>query len=356
MLKQSIFQRRKSLVLWLLMLLLAGASIPSYSQCIIVEKGQKIQVKSTSYANTLPGTEKKWEKMKPEQRDELIDNLNQDIQEGNVKPWMNLTSNFEITDVHNSPFLSWYTLEATDGTYEYKTTNYCYYDTMHLVRNADVIYNIQNGDTIGVAVQGVARIPNKLKVGDRIASYNDYMIGFPETWTKSTKEAVKAFSYTTTENKVGYYQDTESGLFSNGEFKVTERKDVYQTITHKLNVSQHIQNLTINYYVAQVTAEEEVKIGAKTYKAFVIESESWSKGGVVRDYEAENKKIEQEQQAKFDALIRKQAEWMTKSGYTNDQGYTVSYKKEWFVPGYGPVKIEVHDSHGAIQTYMDIIL
>ncbi|MEQ8364439.1 MAG: hypothetical protein RH948_16305 [Cyclobacteriaceae bacterium] len=351
----SYIERNKFAILGLL-ILLAGVSSPVHSQCLIVEKGQKVQLKSTSFANPLPFNEKKWEKMKPEQRDVLVDKLNQDIQGGKVKPWMNLTSNFEITDVHNSPFLSWYTLKATDGTYEYQTTNYCYYDTMHLVRNADVIYNIQKGDTLGVAVQGVARIPNNLKVGDRIPSYNDYMIGFPETWTKSTKEAVKAFSYTTTENKVGYYQDSESGLFSSGEFKVTERHDVYKTITHKLNVSQHIQNLTINYYVAQVTAEEEVMIGSKPYKAFVIESESWSRGGLVRDYEAENKKIEQEQQAKFDALISKQVKWLTKSGYTNDQGYAVSYKKEWFVPGYGPVKIEVHDSHGAIQTYMDIVL
>ncbi|MFZ1809417.1 MAG: hypothetical protein WAU36_19460 [Cyclobacteriaceae bacterium] len=337
-------------------LALLGVSIGLHAQCLIVMQGQKIQLVSKSYANPLPLTEKKWDKMKQEQRDELIDKLNMSIQKGEVKPWMNLTSNFEITEVNNSSPISSFTLKATDGTYEYETTNYCASDTMHLVRNANVVYSVLKGDTLGFAIQGVARIPNKLKVGDHIPSYNDYAITFPETWTKTVKESVKAFSYTTTDNKVGYYQDSRSGAFSHGEFKVTERHDVYQTISHKLKISENIENLTINYFVAKVTAQEEITVGSKTYSAFVIESESWSKGGMVRDYDAENKTIAIEQQAKFDALMDKHMEWTTKSGYTNELGYKVSYKKEWFVPGYGPVKIEVHDQFGAIQTYIDIVL
>ncbi|NJN41867.1 MAG: hypothetical protein HC811_06195 [Flammeovirgaceae bacterium] len=337
-------------------LALLSISIGVQAQCLIVEKGQKIQLVSKSYANPLPLTEKKWEKMNTEQRDELIDKLNISIQKGEVKPWMNLTSNFEITEVNNSSPISSFTLKATDGTYVYETTNYCASDTMHLVRNANLVYSVLKGDTLGFAIQGVARIPNKLKVGDKIPSYNDYAITFPETWTKTIKESVKAFSYTTTDNKVGYYQDSESGAFSHGEFKVTERHDVYQTISHKLKISENIENLTINYFVANVTAQEKITVGGKAYDAFVIESESWSKGGIVRDYDAENETIAREQQAKFDALLNKQMEWTTKSGYTNELGYKVSYKKEWFVPGYGPVKIEVHDQFGAIQTYMDIIL
>jgi len=322
---------------------------------LIVEKGQKVQVRTKSFANTLPTTVKKWDKMDEAQRSQHVEELNKRIEAGEVQPWMNVTSNLQIIDVNNTTPIGSYTVKAIDGTYEYQTTNYCAYDTMHLVRNADVVYSINDGDTLGLAVQGVQRIPNKLKVGDKLPSYRDYMITIPETWTNTVKESVKSFSYTTSKNQIGWMQDSYSGDFSFGEFKVTERHDVYTTISHKVKVTQNIQGSIIHYFVAKVTGEETIQLGAKSYPAFIIESESWSKGGLVVDYDAENERIEQQQQAAFEKLQAKAAKFSQRSGYTNDLGYVVKYLKEWFVPGMGIVKNEIHDQYGAIQTYVDVV-
>ncbi len=39
-----------------------------------------------------------------------------------------------------------------------------------------------------------------------------------------------------------------------------------------------------------------------------------------------------------------------KRGYTNPEGYVVTYFREWFLPGYGIVKSESYDMYGAIQS------
>ncbi len=40
-----------------------------------------------------------------------------------------------------------------------------------------------------------------------------------------------------------------------------------------------------------------------------------------------------------------------KKGYTNELGYVVTYKTEWFVPGIGMAKMDVYENYGFILSH-----
>ena len=332
------------------LLLLTAAIQPSGASCLIVEKGKTVKVKVKLYANTQPLTNKKWGKLKQEKRDEVIAQFNASVESGNTAPFSNSESTFEVTDVQLNDGLSSYTVKAVNSGYEYQTTNYCQEDTMHLIRNKDVVYSIYQGDTLGLAIQGVQRIPNNLKVGDRLPAYRDFMMTIPKTWTKTVIESVKAYSYTTSSNKVGWMQDSYSGKYAYGTYRVTETHDVYKNISHKVSVKEQIKNLTIHYYSAVVTGKETVQIGSQSYEAFVIDSQTWSKTDHLRDYDAEEKLIQIDQELSFEKFKTKLAKKSARTVYTNEQGYAVTYRKEWFVPGYGVVRSATFDQWGGIQS------
>ena len=124
-----------------------------------------------------------------------------------------------------------------------------------------------------------------------------------------------------------------------GQYEVTERHNVYDVINHQVKITEQIKGLIIHYMGAIVTGKEKIKIGNEDFDAYVIESESWSKNDVIRNYEAESQEIANRKKAYDDKLRQKMMEkYYVKSGYLNEDGYTVSHRKEWFVPGYGVVR------------------
>lgn len=324
-------------------------SSPVFSQCWKLDKGQTVEVSTTIWANTLPYTEKKWAKMKQSQRDELVMKLNKSIEDG-LAPYSVTKVTLKVTDLESNAGTSALTLEAFNAGFEYKTTNYCTSDTVYQVRNSDVVYSILKDDTLGLAIQGVQRLPIKLAIGTILPSYRDYMITIPKTWTKNIMENVKSFSYTTKEDGgMGWGQDRD-GDYGYGQLEKTVRHDIYKTVNHKVNISEQIENLTIHYFIAVVTATEEITMEGQTVTAYVIESESWTKGGLIRNYETEDQRMQTKMNSKAQKLKEKMDKKAIKRGYLNEDGYAVQYRKEWFIPGYGVVRSETYDQYGAIQT------
>jgi len=332
-------------------LFIAGLSINANAQCFKVQKGQNVTSVTNTYDNLLPATVKKWAKLKPTEREELILAQNKEYESGAKMPSSVYKSNFTITNFVENEVISAYTIEESAGVFEYKTTNYCIDDTLYFVRNKDVIYSILKGDTVGYGLQGIQKIPVNIKVGDILPSYRDFGMTKPKTSTITASEKVNTGrTETVTKIRSGYFQDSETGEHGIGTYKETTKKAIYETIYHDVEMATSLNFLTINYFTAVVTGEEEIKIGDKTMNAFVIESENWIKSTFIQDFQAENNKIEEQQRVKAEKLKEKMDKQVLKIGYTNEDGYTVIYKTEWFVPGYGIVAAETYDIYGGIQS------
>ena len=184
--------------------------------CWKLAEGQSFKMRSQTWANTLPTTVKKWDKKKPEDRALLVREYNTKIGSGAIAPWMDMESNFKITDVSVEDGVESLSLEAFESSYEYATTNFCYQDTMYLVRNAQVLWRVHQGDTLGLAVQGIQRIPLNLHIGDNLPVYKDYSITLPETWNAQMSDRVFAYAYTDKSVKTGHFTDTNTGEFGYG--------------------------------------------------------------------------------------------------------------------------------------------
>ncbi len=126
------------------------------SQDLQIEKGQKIESETILYANPLP-SDKKWAKLKEDKRDELVIELNDKIEAGTEKPWRTTVAKFEVIDIKNANGAAEYTVKAYDSGFEYQSTSYFSKDTTYLVRNADPIFSIVEGDTLGMAIQGIQK-------------------------------------------------------------------------------------------------------------------------------------------------------------------------------------------------------
>ena len=334
--------------------LLLGHTETLYAQCWEVQKGQELTVTTTVWANALPYTEKKWAKLKTSQRDDLVDKLNQRIESGVEAPFSTNTSMLRVTDAHTENHNSSITFTAIDAGYEYESTSHCTADTFYFVRNHDVLYSTKEGDTTGWAMQGVQRIPAKLEIGTRLPSYRDLSFSIPQTRRQKVLEVVKVFSYrTTTNGDMGWGFDP-NGDWGYGRKQKTETHNVYRNIAHTVDVTEQVQGQIIYYLYAWVTAKESLEIGGQQREAFVIESQSWAKTDRIVNYETEAQHIAEQMRAKQIKAENWIAKRTVKRGYTNEAGYVITFRKEWFVPGIGIVRSETYDNHGAIQTRSEV--
>lgn len=320
--------------------------------CWKVSEGQVFTVNSESWVNSLP-MNPKWAKMKPAQKEEQINEFNQAIIDGKKGDFGGPTD-FKVEKVGEVDGMGAVHLVAMTDAYKYETVNYCNGDTTYLIRQARPVYSVYQGDTLGFTIYGVQKIPVKLQVGDVIPPYMDFTLMTPKTWTTEMKEKVLSFSYTTTEyESFGFGQDN-AGNYGWGPIEKRVQHDVYDLISHEIQVTEQINNVTINNAVAIVTGTEEMTIGGEKVTAYIIESEQWTKQEVVRDYHAEKQSIADQAKKDFEKLQEKIDKKMVKIFPKNELGYMVVFKVEYFVPGYGIVKSFSHDAHGAIQSRMTV--
>lgn len=316
------------------------------SPCFKLTEGQSYTADTQAWVNALM-LDPKFSKMKQEQRDKKVEEFNDAINKGRKGDY-GAPSEIKVTKIEQLDDMTAIHLKAM--AYEYETVIYCDADTMYLVRFPKPIWYVYQGDTLGVTFYGVQKMPTKLQVGDMVPSYTDFTMMTPKTWTTEMKEKVLSYSYYSTEyESFGFGQDN-SGNYGWGPVQKRVKNDVYTSVSHELQVTEQVQNTTINNAIAYVTETEEMKLGGTTVTAYIIESQQWTKQDKITDFYAEKQSIANQAKKDHEKLQDKIKKKMLKVFPENELGYQVVYKKEWYVPGFGIVKSISHDAHGAIQS------
>jgi hypothetical protein len=197
-------------------------------------------------------------------------------------------------------------------------------------------------------------VPNKLKVGDRLAPYEDVGVTFPVEVTKTERQRILVDVQTRVYQKKDIGFDTETGQYGEGTATIRETKEIYKEVDVEVKYNMQFSSSTINYAVAVVSGEEEVTVDGTKYKAYRIDSESWTKGEIKKSYVSNNEEWKQAREKaddKIKALMDKRG---AKKGYTNDLGYVVTYRTEWFVPGMGMAKMDIYDNYGFILSHSEL--
>jgi hypothetical protein len=295
-------------------------------------------------------SDSKFLKMKDEKQAEVIGQYNAQVRSGALPP----ASNYPLTySVHKTtiPAGDEYTVGTEIAGKMYYSYVVCNNDTLYIARNRGPIEVPDGkGGIFGYSIQGIQILPMNLKVGDTPPSFQDLNIVFPTSTDVMVKKNV--FSHTTskTTNEFGYATDSRTGETFNGAYTKTTSVDVYKTIDVEVRKTMSSSGHSVHYMNARVIDEEEVTVGGKTYKAFVIDSESWSKQTNEVSIETADEEVKRQQEAFHKKVQTKMDKFMVKKAFTNELGYMVFYKREWFVPAIGMVKVEAYDMFGGLSS------
>lgn len=334
---------KKSFILLFTVTLLTNTL--SAQDCFQYKNGQSITSVTSSWVNTLP-LDKKFVKGNDEKRSEMVTDYNQQVLDGKIKGFGGTPIKMSIETVDGLETIS--AINFVMGKYKFPVI--CINDTMMLYRNMGVQWQVADGDTIGASIQGASIIPNNLKVGDKLPYYEDYMTSISKKWNENVKRQVISGHKVVTTVERGFVSGFDNGVYKQGIGTKTSNSLVatYSTIEAEVEVTLESSIYIRHHAFATVTGSEEVTIGKNTYTAYIIESEKWVKGGGVTNWRSNNEElvsILEAEETRFQEIVNKK---MIRKGLVNDQGYTVDYVTEWFVPGIGIVKMQSYDMHGVI--------
>jgi hypothetical protein len=193
-----------------------------------------------------------------------------------------------------------------------------------------------------------------MKVGDVLPSFEDFGFLFPESSEYIAKKQVfDHYEKQSSSSDFGFFVDSQTGKSGFGPYsKTPPAKAVFKTIDVAMRKTISVSSHAIQGVNQVVTGEKEVTIGGKKYKAFIIESESWSKMNINSTYESADAEFNNALAEADKKLVRQMGKFMPKN-YTNKLGYSVMSSTGWFVPQLGgAVKTISYDNFGAISTIM----
>jgi hypothetical protein len=334
-----------------LLLIAAGIFVNGavYAQAcnMILKDGQKVKLNIKTWTNPLTG-DAKFTKAKEDAQTLKIAAYNEGVQSGTTPatsayPMVYTAKKSDVKDAEE------YALRTEIAGKNYYSYVVCKDDTMYLARNRGPIEVPDGkGGIYGYTIQGVQKLPLKMQVGDILPSYSDITIVFPTSTTDIVKHKVFSHYSSSTSNESGFFVDSRTGESGIGPYTKTTTSAVYNTIDVEVKKTLSSNGHTINYALAKVTGEQEMSVGGTKYKAFIIDSESWTKQVMNASFESANEEVNRAQQAQFEKGQQWVEKLMKKKGYNNDLGYAVMYKREWFVPGLGAVKTQSFDMFGGI--------
>jgi hypothetical protein len=287
-------------------------------------------------------------KLKEKKKQEKLRQYSEDVKSGKLKP--NVTHfSYRIDSANFSEKSQRIMLKAKVGEQEFTSMALCQNDTMYMTRNVGPVTTEVDGKILGISIQGVQKIPVKIKVGDFLEPYDDYMLGMPVTsnYTMKHKEFAGMETVHYVERNTHHFVD---GKLAYGDWNVTQTQAVYNTIDVAVRQTTTNNIHIINYAMAYVSGEEEVEFNGNTYKAFIIESERWSKNITKTTFEASHQEVIENAKKIQDKFKDKVAKKMLKSGIINEQGFAILAMREWYVPGVGVVKMAAIDKYGATQS------
>lgn len=313
--------------------------------------GMKVKLKVRNYTNALVYDPKFQKEKKEEKKDELIMAYNRGIESGETKPSgvtdLTYTAKGGKATDGNLAFSMTTTINGT----EYSSYVVCDADTMYLMRNVGPIEVPDGkGGIYGYSIQAAQKLPLRLKVGDVLPSYSDIMVILPTTMDIKVKKQVFSHNSTSTTREFGFYTETGSGQQGFGNYTKTTTRAVYRSIDVDVRKTTSGSGHCVNYAYAQVTGEEDLMVNGQKHHAYIIDSEKWFKMTMTEDFESADERVAQEQKAQSEKIKVKMGKFMVKKGFTNPQGYLVSYIREYFVPALGVVKMVAYDTWGGIAS------
>lgn len=321
-----------------------------------IKDGGKLTLVIQSWTNPLLA-DSKFLKSKEEKKDEQIAAYNADVQSGKIPPASNYPMSFTFKK-GNVDGWDQFKLTTTIAGTDYSSYLFCNQDTLYQFRNLGVVRIGTAENPVGETFQGAQKLPTTMKVGDVLPPFQDFGMLYEQKMDNTVK--IRVSDGFKTYNKIGFgdFRDANDGNKEKYGLNTTPTpyevfKQVPVDIKEKFTFSMH----TINYAHSLVKSEEQVTVSGISYKAFVIESETWNNAAMSVDYQSADKKFTTEQLmlqiTDIDKRGSKRLERQAlKMGYINEAGYNVTFKKEWFVPELGIVKTIAYDTYGGISTVM----
>lgn len=335
----------------LLLVTLAMTSMQAYSQdCpLLLKDGNKLKLKVRTYSNSLVYDQKFQKEKKEDKKNEMVAAFNKEIESGakapaNVTDIIYTAKGGKASD-GNLAYMLTTTIAGTD----YSSYIVCSGDTLYLSRNVGPVEMPDGkGGIYGHTIQGVQKLPLKLKVGDVLPSYSDISVIYPSTTDITVKKQVFSHYTSNTSKEFGFYTDSRTNVQGFGSYLKTSSQAVYNSIDVNVRKTVSGSGHAVNYAVAMVTAEEDVTVNGKKYRAYVIDSEKWLKVTLTEDFATADESVAREQKAQSEKIKDGLGKFMTKKGYTNSLGYVVTYIREWYVPEIGVVRTVAYDTFGVI--------
>jgi hypothetical protein len=311
-----------------------SGSMSAYSQdCnIAIKDASKLAIEVYSWTN--PNLyDPKFQKLSDDKKDEQVMNYNLQVSSGQLTPFSTTTIKYNVKKEQPKDGADQYTLTTNVAGKDYSSYVFCKSDSIFFYRNlGSVEMPDGKGGSMGFMIQGVQILPLKMKVGDKLSTYDDLMVLYPSTFDQTLKRTLLE----TTGRTV--YGDP---LASSVQYKL---KQIDVKVKETFNFSTH----TVHYKNALVTAEEEVTVGGVQYKAYVISSETWTKPSMTVSYETADEAVKKSEK-KTNEIIQESLTKTPRKQSTNTLGYTVSYLKEWFIPQIGAIaRTELYDAMGGI--------
>ena len=318
---KQIFMKKSILLAGCILFLSSGA----HAQKMMIKDGMEVSMDVSTWPNMLIA-DQKFMHAKEEKQQAQVEDRNADVYSGKLAP-NKFAMVYKITKEGGLGEGDGYKATTVIGGKEYSSYERVTKDTLYIYRSKSPVLLDNNGESAGLTIQGVEKIPFAIKVGDLLPVYEDATVAYPKTTVAKVKDYVKT-----------------------GSSDMYTMYDVWDVDVKKsMTISSH----TINNVNAKVIRAEDITVNGKTYNAFVIESESWSKSQGTTTFEAArgyiNKKDLEKTQARLNAKMdAKMNKRLVKSGFLNDDGYFILTKEEWFVPELGVVKMRSYDMYGAI--------
>lgn len=330
-------------------LLVCFCYVVNAQDCFILENGYKINLTSLNYGSKVSLT-KGWLKMKPEKKAELVNAFNTNVMNGTEPVASSSSYEMYIKDVMKGDPGKMLSGMVVSGV-EYTFTALCKNNTNYFYRTIGPVYYVVSGDTVGAGFNGTQIIPNNLKVGDTLPTYEDMSTLVIGTRSYEDKQKVlDGYRKIETIERNTTHLNQQNLEWEKGDWTVTKYEEVWKEVDVKVLESISLNSHVIHGVNAVVDKSEDIILDGKTYKAYVIESELWTQAAFESNFAADNAKwlkLHQNFQNRLDKKVQKN---LIKSKFLNEDGYYVTYQTEWFIHGMGVVKVVTYDSDGCISS------
>lgn len=340
---------KKTILSSLAMLFMAYGALAQNCN-LLLKDGGKATLNIVTYTNPL-NTDKKFLNAKEEKKDEQVAAFNAGVAAGTTAPTANynMVFDFKKTKLKDADE---YAIGYTVSGKTYYSYLVCHDDTIFQWRNRGPILIGPEDNPYAIALQGAQALPMKMKVGDVLPLFDDISVAFPTQ--RDYKVDINVFDGWGSKSSTywGYGTDSRTGESGVGSWDVTTPVALYKKLRVDIREKASVSGHSIHYMNAVVTGEEEMTVSGIKYKAFVIESEVWTKQKVDVTYESAYQQAIDQQEMLGKMVDKFTNRLMVRKQFTNKQGYMVMYSKEWFVPSIGVVKTVSYDIHGGIFNVM----